>query len=44
MEVTNRFEGLDPVKFVTEELYTEVHNIAQEEANKTIPEKKKCVM
>ena len=44
MEVTNRFEGLDLVKIVTEELCTEVHNIAQEEVNKTLPGKKKCVM
>ena len=40
VEVTNRFKGLDLVNRVPEELWTEVHNIVQEEANKIIPKKK----
>ena len=38
----NRFKGLDLVNRVPEELWTEVCNIVQEAANKTIPKKKKC--
>ena len=38
----NRFKGLDLVNRVPKELWTEVHNIVQEAANKTIPKKKKC--
>ena len=38
--MTNRFKGLNLVNRVPEELWTEVHNIVQEEANKTIPPKK----
>ena len=41
MEVTNRFEGLELVNSVLEELWTEVHNIVQETMNKTTPKKKK---
>ena len=41
MEVTNRFKRLDLVNSVPEELWIEVHNIVQDAANKTIPEKKK---
>ena len=37
----NRFKGPDLVNTVLEELWTEVHNIVQEAANKTIPKKKK---
>ena len=37
----NRFKGPDLVNIVLEELWTEVHNIVQEAANKTIPKKKK---
>ena len=37
----NRFKGLDLVSSVPEELQEEVHNIAQEAVNKTIPKKKK---
>ena len=37
----NRFQGLDLVNSVPEELWIEVCNIVQEEANKTIPKKKK---
>ena len=39
--MTNRFKGLNLVNSVPEELWMEVHNIVQEAANKTIPEKKK---
>ena len=42
VEVTNRFEGLDLVDRVPEELWTEVCNIVWEAATKTIPERKKC--
>jgi len=40
MEIMNRFEGLDLVDRVPEELWTEVCNIIQEAVTKTIP--KKC--
>ena len=42
MEVTNRFNGLDLVDRVPEELWMEVHNIVQEMVTKTIAKKKKC--
>ena len=42
MEVTNRFEGLDLVDRMPEELWIEVHDIVQEAVIKTIPKKKKC--
>ena len=42
VEVTNRFRGLDLIDTVPEELWMEVHNIVQEAAIKTIPQKKKC--
>ena len=42
VEVTNRFKGLDLIHRVPEELWTEVHDIVQEEGIKTIPKKKKC--
>ena len=42
MEVTNRFKELDLRDRVPEELWTEVHDIAQEAVIKTIPKKKKC--
>ena len=42
VEVTNRFKGLDLIDRVPEELWTEVHDIVQEEGIKTIPKKKKC--
>ena len=41
VEVTNRFKGLDLIGRVPEELWTEVHDILQEEGIKTIPKKKK---
>ena len=42
MEVTNRFKGLDLIDRVSEEVWAEVHDIAQEAVIKTIPKKKKC--
>ena len=42
MEVTNRFNGLDLVNGVPEELWAQVRNLVQEAANKTIPKEKKC--
>ena len=39
--VTKRFKGLDLVKRVPEELWTEVRDTAQETASKTIPKRKK---
>ena len=40
--VTNRFKGLDLIDRVTDELWTEVHDIVQETGIKTFPKKKKC--
>ena len=42
MEVTNRFKRLDLIDRVPEELWTDVHDIIQEDVIKTIPKKKKC--
>ena len=42
MEVTNRFEGLDLIERVPDELWTEVPDIVQETGIKTILIKKKC--
>ena len=42
VEVRNRFKGLDPIDRVPEELWTEIRDIAQETAIKTILKKKKC--
>ena len=42
MEVMNRFKGLDLMDRMPEELWTKVHNIAQEVVTKTIAKKKKC--
>ena len=42
VEVTNRYNGLDLMDTVPEELWMEVHNIVQEAAIKTSPPKKKC--
>ena len=42
VEVTNRFQGLDLIDRVPEELWMEVHDIVQETGIKTIPKKKKC--
>ena len=39
---TNRFQGLDLIDRVPEELWREVHDIVQEAVINTIPEKKRC--
>ena len=39
--MTNRFKGLDLIDRVPEELWMEVHDIAQKAVIKTIPKKKK---
>ena len=41
VEVRNRFKGLDLIDRVSDELWTEVHDIVQETGIKTIPKKKK---
>ena len=38
----NRFKGLDLVDRAPEDLWTEVRNIEQEAANKTIPKERKA--
>ena len=38
----NRFQGLDLIDRVPDELWTEVHDIVQETGIKTIPLEKKC--
>ena len=42
MEVRNRFNGLDLIDRVPDELWMEVHVIVEETGIKTIPKKKKC--
>ena len=42
VEVRNKFKGLDLIDRVSEELWTEVHDIVQEAVIKIIPKKKKC--
>ena len=42
VEVRYRFNGLDLIDRVPDELWTEVHDIVQETGIKTIPKKKKC--
>ena len=42
VEVRNRFQGLDLIERVPEELWMEVCDIVQEVVIKTIPKKKKC--
>ena len=42
VEVTNRFNGLDLIDKVPEELWMEVRDIVQEAGIKTIPKRKKC--
>ena len=42
VEVRNRFKGLDLIHRVPDELWMEVHDIAQEAVIETIPQKKKC--
>ena len=41
VEVRNTFKGLDLIDRVSDELWTEVHDIVQEAVIKTIP-KEKC--
>ena len=41
VEVTNRFQGLDLIDRIHEELWTEFHDIVQEVVIKTIYKKKK---
>ena len=40
--VRHRFKGLDLIDRVPDELWTDVHDTAQEAGSKTIPKKKKC--
>ena len=42
LEEVNKFEGLDLVDRVPEELWMKVHSIVEEAVTKTIPKKKKC--
>ena len=42
VEVRKRFKGLDLIDRVPDELWTEVHDTAEETGIKTIPKKKKC--
>ena len=42
VEVTNRFQGLDRIDRVPDELWMEVRDIVQETGIKTIPKKRKC--
>ena len=42
VEVRNRFNGLDLIDRVPDELWTEVHDIVQETGIKTIPMENKC--
>ena len=42
VEVRDRFKGLDLIDRVSEEVWAEVHDIAQEAVIKIIPKKKKC--
>ena len=42
MEVRNRFNGLDLIDRVPDQLLTEVHDIVEETGIKIIPMEKKC--
>ena len=42
VEVRNRFKGLDLIDRVPEELWMEVHDIAEEAGMKIVPETTKC--
>ena len=42
VEVRNRFQGLDLIDRMPDELWMEVHDIVQEAMVKTNPKKKKC--
>ena len=41
VEVRNRFNGLDLIDRMPEELWTDIHDIVEEEVIKTITKKKK---
>ena len=42
VDMRNRFQGLDLIDKVPDELWTEVRDTVQETGSKTIPKKKKC--
>ena len=42
VEVRNRFQGLDLIGRVSDELWMEIHDTVQETGIKNIPKKKKC--
>ena len=42
MEVRNRFKGVYLIYRVSDELWTQVHDIVQKTGIKNIPKKKKC--
>ena len=42
MEVRNRFQGLDLIGRVSDELWMEIHDTVQETGIKIIPMEKKC--
>ena len=42
MEVRNRFQGLDLIGRVSDELWMEIHDTVQETGIKTILKKKQC--
>ena len=42
VEVRNRFKGLDLIDRVSDELWTEVHDIVRETGIKNTAKKKKC--
>ena len=42
MGIRNRFQGLDPIDRVPEELWTEVDDIVQDAGIKIIHQKKEC--
>ena len=42
VKVRNRFNGLDLIDRMPEELWTDIHDIVEEEVIKTITKKKKC--
>ena len=42
MEVRNKFNELDLIDIVPEELWMELHDIIEEAVIKVIPKKKKC--
>ena len=44
VEVSNRFQGLDLIDRVPDEVWMKVHDVVQETGIKTIPREKKCEM